>query len=245
MTSETFLLDPKNRRVLEGKRRLFSLDILMLPFMVPFVLVGVGMVGYTIYEGYQKTTFERSGVDVEGVVTRLWVEKGSDSDSYHVAYAYGLDPTDDKTNTGQSTVDEAAYKTLQKDGRISVRYLKTDPSRSIIPGQGTSIGLLLGMTVFWNLVTGVMSWHIRKMALRQRRLRRGRQLPGEIIGATVMKDSDGDNRLTLDYRFTSPEGRQITASASRTRHDLSGETVPRPGTPVVVQYADDGDSEPL
>jgi hypothetical protein len=86
---------------------------------------------------------------------------------------------------------------------------------------------------------------LMKMMLRQRRLRRGRLVSGEVIGATVKNDSDGDCRFTLHYRFTSPEGREVTASADGIRNDLKAETLPQPGTALVVQYADNGDSEPL
>ena len=251
MSPQIFLLNPRNRRALEGDRRPFASETLppvfMMLFMVPFVLIGVGFVAYTIYQGYQRVRFANSGVDVRGAVTRLWDHKSyDDSDpTFYVAYEYGLDPSDDKTNTGESTIDEGTYTTLKNGDPISVRYLKTDPKRSRIPGQGQSLGGILLFTVFWNLIVGTMSWILTKMILRQRRLRRGRLVSGEVIGATVKSDSDGDCRFTLHYRFTSPEGRELTASADCIRNDLKGETLPQPGTPLVVQYAENGDSEPL
>jgi len=251
MSAQIFLLNPRNRRALEGNRRPFAIDIVppvfMMLFMVPFVLIGVGFVSYTIYQGYERVRFANSGVDVRGAVTRLWDHKSNgDSDSsFYVAYEYGLDPSDDKTNTGESTIDEDTYKTLKKGDPISVRYLKTDPTHSRIPGQGSSLGGLLVFTGFWNLIVGTMSWLLTKMMLRQRRLRRGRLVSGEVIGATVKNDSDGDCRFTLNYRFTTPEGREVTASANCIRNDLKGETLPQPGTALVVQYDDNGDSEPL
>src|SRR5262245_57771032 len=118
MSPQPFLLDPKNRRVLEGKPRIFLKDVLLILFMVPFVLGAVGLVAYAIDVAHASRSFAESGVDVEAVVTSLWFEKHDDSRSFHVAYEYGLDAKDDRTHTGESTLDESAYQSLQKGNRI-------------------------------------------------------------------------------------------------------------------------------
>jgi hypothetical protein len=242
--ADPFLLEPKNRPVLEGRPYPVTTERLVPLFLLPFLAIGLVVIWAAIQEVCQWQAFSRSGVDVPGVVTRLWTDNDGEHDVFHVAYEYGLDPTDDRTNKGQSTVDEAAFRTLQTGGRISIRYLKTDPKSSRVNGQESFGGLPFFATV-WNLILGLMCWLVAKHELRKRRLQRGRLLSGEVIEASAKNDSDGDYRVTLDYRFVAPDGERMAASASRIRNDLRGEALPRPGTPLVVQYADDGDSEPL
>jgi hypothetical protein len=244
MSTQPFLLNPKNHRVLEGRPRGGTGDVLLILFMVPFVLAGIAMTLATAREIYLWTAFSQFGVDARGVVTRLWVEGAGEDQSFHVAYEYGLDPSDDRTNPGDDRIDETVFKHLEKGGPIAIRYLRTDPSSSTVSGHGGWMFLAF-FTLFWDAVTVFLCRGVVKGALRNQRLREGCHVPGEVIDATSKDDSDGNLLLTIDYRFQSPDGRQLTGTASRIRNDLKENALPQRGAALVVQYAEGGDNEPL
>src|SRR5262249_5376758 len=123
MSAQTFLLNPQNGAVPEGKPPSRLGHYLIAVFMLPFVVAGVYLAAIAIAGGCFWLAFERTGVRAEAVVTKLWIQKGGDSDVHHVAYEYGLHPTDDRTIQGRDTVSEDFYGQLMVGRPVTVRYL--------------------------------------------------------------------------------------------------------------------------
>ncbi|MFN8530448.1 MAG: hypothetical protein U0670_17740 [Anaerolineae bacterium] len=46
-------------------------------------------------------------------------------------------------------------------------------------------------------------------------------------------------RLSIDYCFTSPDGKQIIGKTKAHRNDLEGKALPTEGTPIKVLYLND------
>jgi hypothetical protein len=242
--TEPFLLEPKNRRVLEGKPRPHTSERWLPLFLAPFVAMGLLVAWAAIQEVRLWRAFHQDGVDTQGVVTRLWTDRDDQGESFHVAYRYAVEPSVDCLHTGNATIDRKRFEVLQRGEGIPIRYLKTNATRSWVIGE-ESFGGLLFFAFVWNLLLGLLLRFAAKRPMRLRRLRRGRLCSGELIWATATSDTDGDYCLNIQYRFTSPDGDRVNGAASRIRNDLRNQSLPRPGTPVVVQYADDGDNEPL
>jgi hypothetical protein len=79
-------------------------------------------------------------------------------------------------------------------------------------------------------------------------IREGQVLPGMLVACegqeqTASEASLGETArayaVTVDHRFTTPMGKEITDTAAHNRRDLRHTELPAPGTPLRVLYLDD------
>jgi hypothetical protein len=237
MSAQTFLLNPQNGAVPPSRLGHYLIAL----FMLPFVVAGVYLASIAIAGGCMWFAFERTSIRAEAVVTKLWIEKGGDSDVHHVAYEYGLYPTDDRTLQGGDTVSEDFYRQLMVGGQVTVRYLAGRPAVSSISGYDRWWSLLM-FAIMWNGSIAFVTVAVVKSRLRERRLRRGRVLPGEVTGTNGSMDGE-DYHVTVEYRFLLPDGRALRGKTTRIRNDLKQRSLPDSGTPVLVRYADSGEHD--
>lgn len=113
-------------------------------------------------------------------------------------------------------------------------------------GAGFFVMLLLINLV---LVSGYYAlFHaLRQRYTARRRFRRLQQthrvITGEIVASDgVLHTGYGESsayHLMVQYQFQSSSGTTLTGRQQRRREDLRGQSIPPPGTPVRVLYADD------
>ncbi len=73
---------------------------------------------------------------------------------------------------------------------------------------------------------------------------RGIIVDGELVDASPIHSTSSYD-FVCTYRFTSPRGTNLTCRTAGCRRDISGRTLPPPGTPLVVLYLDDNNFEAL
>jgi hypothetical protein len=79
----------------------------------------------------------------------------------------------------------------------------------------------------------------------QRYTREGQILQGELrfcvasVGQHPFARGPADFDVTIEYRFTTPDGITIHRTTKEVRNDLNGKQLPMPGTPVYVLYFND------
>ena len=96
--------------------------------------------------------------------------------------------------------------------------------------------LLFLAGVYW-----FIGWVQSRRASKKARLAaEGGLLPGELIKAKYYSGS-GDNNvptLRIDYRFTAPDGQTVEKRQILGRFDFTRNTLPPPGTQILVLYVD-------
>lgn len=108
------------------------------------------------------------------------------------------------------------------------------PSTKQPTGQDllTSVALIICCSYF-------IVWKMKDEASKERLLRDGRVLEGTVVRCSGRKRGNGDESwysVKVEYRFISPQQRDITRQSERDRDDLANLPLPAEGTPVLVLY---------
>jgi hypothetical protein len=247
--SDIFLFNPAHKDFLLGKSR--KLEPMtgfaggcMTLFMLPFVLVGIGVIIFAAAEWSKFVQISRSSVTAQAEVIDRRSGTDSDGDDYYkVTYQFFAQ---DRAFKNERSVSASEYKGMTKGKRVPIVYARTNPSISYLQGENQS-SLPLFMTFFgvcWNgfvfmFVAGlVVSWRTNKRLERE-----GMLLKGTVVEASGREDSDNDYIVKLKYAFRTPNDREIVKQESQTRNDMKNgkkrERLPLAGAQVAVLYADD------
>ncbi len=242
--TRVFLFDPANRRVLkrECQRRAQRRRSARIPFVLAAILLVIALVlavqvAPAVRDWYR---LDRSGITVEGTITALDV----DGDAWHMTYRFETAHSPDaapQTNTQRLT--RAAYERLAVGQPVTVMYWPDDPALAAT-GQPDPAHHLRDRQAIAAVVVGliaVLFAGLGVMLARDRRPpHRQHLVPGHIVACEGRLDADGDFKLRVRFRFTSPAtGHTITAQKAQIRNDLRQAELPEPGTPVAVYYRDD------
>jgi hypothetical protein len=144
--------------------------------------------------------------------------------------------------------------------RVRIEYRPENPDDNRVIRPDIQVFSLFGLTLL-ELLAGGLAFLLWAMLLRgirdmaRDRRTRGRAntqfaaqaraaqiLSGEIMGITgeTRYDQPGSPyEVSVDYRFTTPDGLVLRGSARAPRDDLRYAVLPAPGTPVRVVYMDD------
>jgi hypothetical protein len=104
-------------------------------------------------------------------------------------------------------------------------------------GQGLLItmALIIGCLYF-------ITWKVRGDSARERLIRNGQILNGTVVRCYGKMYGNGDESwysVKVEYRFLSPQQREIISHWARDRDDLANLPLPIEGTAVLVLYLDD------
>lgn len=247
--NDIFLLNPAHKDFLLGKTRKLETffgaagGCIML-FMIPFVLVGIGVIIFAATEWGKILQISRSSATVRAEV--IDQQSGTDSDGddyYRITYRFFVQ---DHAYMNERSVSESEYRKLTTGMRVPIIYARADPSISYLEGENRNSQPLF-LTIFsvcWNGFVFLFVGAIVATARINRRLEReGVLLKGTVVDANGREDSDNDYIVKLKYAFRTPNGKEIVKQESQTRNDMkkgkTRERLPLTGTQVAVLYADD------
>lgn len=247
--SDIFLLNPAHKNFLLGKSRKleaasgFAGGCLTL-FMVPFVLVGIGVIIFAAVEWNKIMQINRSSVTAQAEVIDRRNGTDSDGDDYYkVTYRFYVQ---DRAFRNERNVNASQYKEMTRGSRVPIVYARADPTISYLQGENQSSTPLFAtfFGVCWNGFVFLLIGGALVNSRRNKRLEReGALLKGTVVEASGYEDSDNDYNVKLKYAFRTPNGKEIVRQESHTRNDMkSGKTrerLPLAGTQVAVLFADD------
>ena len=247
--SDRFLLNPKNRAFVEGRaehpvKEPGGCFFIFLPvFLIPFVGVGLFLVGLTVSEWRDYVALRTSGIVTDAEIVDRTVSVGDDGDTHYLHYAFTWEG---ERYTGKSPVDGTEYDSKVVGDWTDVRFSPAHPEISRL-GSKVSIWkavVLTGFSLFWNALVSVFV-AVAVFALREKRIearlrRTGRLLEGRLDAVSSHKDDDNDFHLEVTYRFLPPGSSQwVTGKSGAMRNDLKHAELPQPRTAVAILYADE------
>lgn len=235
---DTFLLYPDNRRFLRGdsqrlhgkyERRAVGLCLGLL------VCALLAWMWTDQLSEWSRLTYQ--GRDTTGVVTGHERRSGRRSTSYYLLYRFELpNPAGVLQVDARASVSRATYGAYAPGARVRVRYLPGAPQISSVewtpdPPVWTALGLAVAALGACCAAVFMVD------AVRTLRLlgRAGQILPGRVTYARIIPSRSGD-RLSISYRFVTPDQQVLNDQDERVRVELHG-LKPQPGTPIAVVYA--------
>jgi hypothetical protein len=237
-----FLLHKKNQAYLDGQERYPA--ILIGPswgFLLMGLVVAIG-VGFLIwaYVGAQDyRTLRDDGQIIEGNVVDRRFTSGRGG-SYYLTYTFVVQGV---TYSREQLAGEGLYNQYASGGAIDILYDPGDPTLSKIEGTNNAPYTLVVIGLFW-VLGGILAgaWVYYDTERNRLLAREGRLVYGEIskISGRRLLNRRESYQVTVHYELISPEtGQQIRKKASDMRNDLSGQSLPQPGTPVAIMYRSD------
>jgi hypothetical protein len=248
-----FVLRPENRPFVEGKEPLppAARPRNLAPLLLSAAIaVGAAVATWLFfYESWAQSHLLARGVKAQATVVRLQeidsFGGGDDMHStpdteYHVTYAFDVGSGPNRRRYERETnVDENDFGDLHEGGTVPMRYDPADPTFSRLESQlhedeNRPNVLPFFIALFWGgALWGFGCWLFQRLWFKRWLTREGRVVHGEATGCRG--ETVGKNyRLTLDYRFTAPDGRVVEAEATAVRNDLQCAALPVPGDPVLV-----------
>lgn len=248
----TFLLNPKHDRFLNGEERKFKdfgcvTSVLLGFMMLIFAVVGIGMAYAGVNEIITRLRLNQSGVEARAEIINLdftsSTNKGRTTYTYYITYAYFVrtdNPDQPARYTFRQKVSNDTYNSLSDGSKITVRYLPDSPEISRFVDDTEDDGKLFAL--IGSLIAGgtlvASSFSLRTRARNRRLEHEGQFIAGKITETNGMSMKSG-YQVTLTYTFISPEGSSLTRKESAIRNDLRKKALPAIGTPVAVVYADE------
>lgn len=224
--------------------------------LIPLVVVVSGLAFLWVARMHQRQldSFKANMATTKGVVIDGWVSStpvdlgpepgmlSGSEDDYHIGYQFEVPaPAGPKRLQADASVSEEAYNSLKKGAELTVRYDRTNPSFSRIEGETGLLPFVLVTFGVMQVGVGVIGVPVVLME-RKKKLalaRGGERLAGRIVECAGRRDDDGHLQVDVKYQFVSPSGREISASRTAARPDLTEQTLPAAQTPVIVLYASD------
>src|ERR1051326_1771281 len=251
--ADVFLLQPANRPILDGKRRLpvgLAKPGTLIVGAIPFILTigGVVLIIVALREERNFDRLQARGAHAVATVTTLHSAEGPgdsrDPDMYWANYEYKVDG---RTYAGTAGLDWFEYTDLSEGSRLEIRYDPEDASVSKLEkrfpererdgpvGIRSALGAFIAMTVIAAL--WFAGWYFAQLRPLQRLKRQGRILHGTLVNCSG-RCNDDDYLAAIEYRFTDPSGMEVVGRAEAERNDLKASPPPTSGTEVVVYFVD-------
>jgi hypothetical protein len=251
---EPFVLNPDNRPLLDEGAPTSALASNSNPTMIQvmyFVLIlGVLFTGLMLAVAVSEWTtwaaLRDAGVSTEATITGRSIDDSGESTAYYVSYTYAHTPADGDPRTYQSEerVNSDTYDSAEQGRRVAALYIPDDPERVTIdvrlePPWFSVVGAGFFLILFIIVPGGGIFIERRHTQVAQRLRESSSMLPGEVVKCTGSA-ADDDYHVRLTYRFQSPASGKTLQQAQRLqRDDMGDESLPAPGTPVIVLYRDD------
>ncbi len=240
-----FIIDPDHVKRFQRKGWGVGMQGCLTLFLIPFVLVGLFMVGYLLNSLREQVALDQRGMEIAGRVTDKTISSG-DSDSYYVHYQFEVEG---RTWADRVSLDEDVYDRMEVGQPVDVRYVQGDPAISVLVGvaYGSEIPFLFVFSICWNGFAWLMFIGSIVHSVQQRRLyKEGRVIAGEVLTAKGEHDSDGDFILELEYGFGAPGTRDfLTGKYRGMQNHLKGNPLPQRRTPLAILYRTADHHQPL
>jgi hypothetical protein len=241
VAEKVFLLDPANSDFVAGKKRRLApwrfAQGCMLVFLIPFLLIGIGLLGWGIQRRAEWQQISSSGVMVRGQVMDRSISRDADGDIFHVTYGYDHNG---RLFTRSENVSADIYGRAEPGTWVDVVYVPATPTlaRLAETNEASQISFVFIFSLCWNGLAWPMFLGGIAGAVGNRTLeRKSRVISGEVVSCEGYTDGDGDYTLRVQYRFQPPdEGQAIIKKISSTRNDLRNQLLPEPGTPLAIAY---------
>ncbi|MEW5850746.1 MAG: DUF3592 domain-containing protein [Myxococcota bacterium] len=234
-----FLLDPVNEEYLAGKRPAPMVGgpgcapVLTALFLVAGLVFGA-VVGERWWEWFQLKAFAQS---TQGVVTSRRTTLVTRGPGFYVSYRYDVAG---KSHETSQPVPPALHDVIPEGTQVEVRYSTRDPAVAELARDarhgGVTLLIITLLFPIWLLLPSGLLVLFALQFRRRRALLRGQRITGEVVTCTGTP-TGAELGVDVTYRFTTPEGETRTERAFLRRKDLTPQTLPAPGTPVVVLYA--------
>jgi hypothetical protein len=236
-TADFFLLDPSNKDFVNGKaNRIGSSSIMLWAAVVAFITAALCL-AIVLEDRRLSTQFKETGIETEGMVTRHYTNQGGDggqSTYYRIEYIYTVGT---RRFHPSISVSSLLYSRLKDGESIRIRYLPDDPARTEIWSEtgfthyaDLTYAHLVGLAAFGAGVSCLWrNW-------RNRLFSRGQIIYGEIEDVEAKFGYRSIYNVVVYYRFTAPDGTEISSSAIHNRPDLLKKRLPDAGTPVSICY---------
>ena len=187
---------PKVQQPLESSGCMLVFALFWTLFSAFFVFIGVGVyIRHTI--DYNRLTTE--GLPAIATITRLEIESGEDSNTYHVHYQFrAVIQGDNIRFQGSDQVSAGYYRQLSVGQNIPIVHWASDPNLSAVKAELGPPSIFLpvcfgGMGGLFTLIGLAMLFSSIKSIAHLSRLRLyGRQTQAFIFDCWKDKDSDGD-----------------------------------------------------
>lgn len=243
-SSRVFLIYPENRSFLLRKtiRPAFRerSQLLITKLLLLFVGGLIGLMMWLVPAWYEWYAMRAEGVNTTGQIVG---QKDLNRGKKEVRYRF---KAGDYLYTGWQVLAPQDYEyALAHHNALPVRYLSTNPETSWIQNtvnedeRWRNAATLLGGV--WLLLTAGSALTAASVRNRNTQLAQtGRLIRGELLTCDVQPAAPLQIRLTLCYRFTSPEsGKEIVKTQTLTRDGYPAHVETEPGMRVAILYRSD------
>jgi hypothetical protein len=251
---EPFVLNPDNRPLLDegaptsalaSNRNEEMIGATYLILVIGVLLSGI-MAVLAILDWMDWAALRNTGAVTEATIIGRRIDTSGEGTAYYISYTYQHIPTDGDPRDYQSEerVNSVTYDSAEQGRRVAALYTPDDPERVTIdvrlePPWIQTVGTLFSVGIFIVVPALVIAHDQRHTQVAQRLRESSSMLPGEVVTCTG-NAADDDYYVRLTYRFQSPASGKTLQQAQRLqRDDMGDESLPAPGTPVVVLYRDD------
>jgi hypothetical protein len=246
---EPFLVNPANRKFVEGKSR-FPV-ILSLRLVLPMFIIWSITLAITLSYLYQKNLDKHIfSIGEKTTATVLRRDAGYKGSPATLTYQYQVKGANIGTYQRQQAVLRWFYNEHPEKSQVTITYLPDNPSQSSLgieaqdvfdPMQSIILSILLMITVILTVLLPMLYIEIR-MAWS------GRIIPGQLLycSRAGVRSDKNYYPVRATCSFVSPiSGKELTRSRIEQRKDLSDDSFPAPGTPVFVLYLNDKNHQVL
>ncbi|NDJ76174.1 MAG: DUF3592 domain-containing protein [Chloroflexi bacterium] len=228
-----FLMNPAHARWIARQRSSSGRWRRMVLWLTGLLLLVAGVLwGLVLPDWVTWYRLRQDGMTVNGTLSDL--QDGGDS--YFARYHFYTSDSADLPFPGEQRVDREAFETLVEGDPVEVTYLPDNPDVSRLAWENPEDARRDRQTIVAGGTTGAVL-----LLLLTNRFQRGsrRLLRGEIVSCEGHTDQRQRVNVRLQCRFRTPFGQVHTVQASQVRADLTLDTLPAAGTPVIVEYHHD------
>jgi hypothetical protein len=244
MQSDLWLANPENSNFLSGAtskpkgNSSAAVGGCLFTFIMVLTILVFG--GFGLRELLVRNQLEREGERIGATITNLVIDDSDDSTSYEVTYSYRVGT---HNYSRMESVSQGFYNQLRVGQRLDILYHSSNPDESRIAvdtGNPTWVIFLVIGAVAVLLEIGTALAVLGQANRRNRLLRDGKIVYGELTLVDGHIDSDNDLMIRLGYRIPRPDGTFFEHQPRfRTGHNEWKDRVPKVGDRVAVLYLDD------
>lgn len=255
--AQIFVLNPKYEAVATGEKPYKASKgffILQTLFQLVWIVVGIGFfVKITIKPWFYSVHLQEHGVVTQAtIVDRLTGKcKDDDGDShtcYYATYRFEhIEPNGEPReyqNRARISAVESQY--MVPETKVNIMYDSVKPTRSWFrddaPTDFTLLNAVFGSFVsimFAGVPILMLVGTFKTYSFERKLAKHGQLIRGVVHSCKGETDSDDDFDVTLKYSFWSPDVREITRETTHTANHIDEDTLPSPGTPLAIWYAND------